>query len=67
MANSNKDNNELFFVIGGIIAAIAGVLGVGYLANKDKDKDNGNIQTQVQRHGIEPKTSSGCNKCPFSK
>ena len=54
---ANKDNNELFFIIGGIIAAIAGVLGVGYLANNN---NNNNMQSQVQE------SKKSCNKCPFS-
>jgi hypothetical protein len=53
---TNKDNNELFFIIGGIIAAIAGVLGVNYIAN---NKENN------QKQGTIPQKSS-CNKCPFS-
>lgn len=56
---NNKDS-DIFFIVGGIIALIAGALGAGYMAN-NKDKD--------QRQGIEPNksSSSSCNKCPFSK
>lgn len=52
---ANKDT-DIIFIIGGFLAAIAGIVGVNYLANKNTQSSMG-----------EDKPKSGCNKCPYSK
>lgn len=54
---TNKDNSDIFVILGGIAVAVAGILGINYLANNKQNNHN-------QISGEIPKKS--CNKCPFS-
>ncbi len=59
---ANSKDTDILFIIGGAIALIAGLFGANYLGQK-----HNNMQSQVQKQGIEPQPKSSCNKCPFSK